>query len=228
MIARQGRSPIGAFVRSPLGVRRVQVGVLAECQLYVGASALILGPPYNSVVTRLQLGNLLDGSVEFSHTEEDHVDFGNAGTLQLTIAGANVSASYCGINLSDTLSTQVLPFRWYPYIYTTYFPKAGWPGPYESHDNFSCDGFSDGFNRAAGTLFTDPATDWVEDGATTLDIDTNELVGAGSMYWDDTTTSSSVTMSLDLAQKNQFPPYHVTLVGAYWKTFIYLYNYVDW
>jgi hypothetical protein len=120
---------------------------------------------------------------------------GASGTLTVSAQrNGDVSGSYDGKSHSGNIGEEFYG-NWLAVVLirSGYNSGATPTGPFMAGDDFSFDGtYSDDFNRASGTLYSDPSTFWEEfDGVgESCDIVSNQVEGLdggsnqGVIYWD--------------------------------------------
>lgn len=152
--------------------------------------------------TRLRMEFYVDGSPIYSTNKNNQPSWSDNGTLQVTVdSNKLITVTYSGITITYDASAQPDPaWTWYPTISLFDDRALAGSGQLEAYDNFVMNSISDNFNRAPGTLFSDPNTKWVGSGN---DILSNRLVpvigvGGGSMYWDATLNQATFDSQIEL------------------------------
>ena len=152
--------------------------------------------------TWVQAAVLVDGNFYDFETVFDDPGFPDEGTFSVAVTSAGViTTNYGGVIAQATYKP--VSYKWHRRVSAIQrgLPLAG-SLPFQALDNYVCDDASDNFNRADGTLYTDPSTKWIELNLE-QNIVSNEVVlrdlqlafTSGAMRWETPTLNTDATAS---------------------------------
>lgn len=154
-------------------------------------------------VQRVSIYVARDETLVGADNDNNNPAWSSSGTLFLSVVNDSlVRVTYNGIVLQVALpEPMLLRERWFPWIRIIENDAEG--SPFAALDDFACDSFSDSFNRADYTLYTEPSKPWEPGTGWDANIWSNEvkdigtppdpLASGGVAWWDGKTDNRDVT-----------------------------------